>query len=907
MTAATVEESIGPYKTVCKLGEGGMGVVYLAHDDELDRAIAIKLLPQHLAGDEEHLARLKQEARTASSLNHPNIITIYEIGQHESGAFIAMEYIDGQTLRDAMAGGQLPIRKTLQIASQIADGLAAAHKRGLVHRDLKPENIMLTREGGVKILDFGLARSGASGDAGTSQRKTDPGTIVGTFGYMSPEQARAENVDYRSDQFSFGAILYEMLTGTRAFEGASAVETMFMVIRDEPVALSQAAPHVPALLRWVVERCLAKDADERYASTRDLARDLQHLRDHLSEAGVAPVREENAKVELVPSRRRWPLLAATALVALLIGALLMSWLHRSAPPTITSEQYLTYSGNDFSPAVSPDGKLVAFSSRRDGRQRIWLKQIEGGSEVALSEGSDDFPRFSPDGASVLYVHFLPDGTSSLFRIPVVGGEARRILEGATTGELSPDGRQLAFSRNEVDATGRVTSVILAANANGTGAHELFRSDIVALSQPRWSPDQKQIALIGASGRVAQTIVILNPDTKVGRTLATPPKSGEISVPVWTADSRALIYVRAASVEAVVGSTAQIIRHDVAGDTTQVIGWSSHNGTVADVLGDGRIILDVRSPRDNLREIALAGASDPGANATSTSPVERWLTRGNSSDRQPVYSPDGQSILFSSNRSGNLDLWQMNLAGGSVRKITDDAAEDWDPGFTPDGKKIVWSSGRTGNLEIWMANADGSEAHQVSHDGVDAENPTATADGQWILYNSFNQKHLGIWRVHPDGTGASSVVAGRDVVPDVSPDGKYVAYLADGRTTRATVRVVRIADGAMTRCIIPVPAPPHTTAILGRMRWLPDGKSIAFLYVDEHGVNGVFQQDFAADQDTSATRRKLAAFDPERATESFGISRDGRTIAVAGWEQLFSLMAIDGVPGVTARHTEKKEN
>jgi len=903
MTAALVEENIGPYKTIRKLGEGGMGVVFLAHDDELDRAIAIKLLPQHLAGDHEHLARLKQEARTASSLNHPNIITIYEIGQHESGAFIAMEYIDGQTLRDAMAGGPLPIRKTLQVASQIADGLAAAHKRGLVHRDLKPENIMLTREGGVKILDFGLARSGASGDAGTSQRKTDPGTIVGTFGYMSPEQARAEHVDYRSDQFSFGAILYEMLTGTRAFEGASAVETMFMVIRDEPVALSQAAPHVPALLRWVVERCLAKDPDERYASTLDLARDLQHLRDHLSEAGVAPVREENAKVELVPSRRRWPLLAATALVALLIGALLTSWLRRPAPPTITSEQYLTYSGNDFSPAVSPDGKLVAFSSRRDGKQRIWLKQIEGGSEVALSEGSDDFPRFSPDGASVLYVHFLPDGTSSLFRIPVVGGEARRILEGATTGELSPDGKQLAFSRNEVDATGRVKSVILAANANGTGAHELFRSDIVALSHPRWSPDQKQIALIGASGRVAQTIVILNPDTKVGRTLATPPKSGEISVPVWTADSRALIYVRAASVEAVVGSTAQIIRHDVASDTTQVIGWSSHNGTVADVLGDGRIILDVRSPRDNLREIALTSASGTGTNAL----VERWITRGNSSDRQPVYSPDGQSILFSSNRSGNLDLWQMNLAGGSVRKITDDAAEDWDPGFTPDGKKIVWSSGRTGNLEIWMANADGSEAHQVSHDGVDAENPTATADGQWILYNSFNQKHLGIWKVHPDGTGASSVVAGRDVVPDVSPDGKYVAYLADGRTTRATVRVVRIADGATTRCIIPVPAPPHTTAILGRMRWMPDGKSIAFLYVDEHGVNGVFQQDFAADQDTSATRRKLAAFDPERATESFGISRDGRTIAVAGWEQLFSLMSIDGVAGVTARRTEKKEN
>jgi serine/threonine protein kinase len=902
MTAAPVEESIGPYKTICKLGEGGMGLVYLAHDDELDRAIAIKLLPQHLADDDEQLARLRQEARTASSLNHPNIITIYEIGQHQGSAFIAMEYIDGQTLRDLMAAGPVPVRKTLQIVSQIADGLAAAHKRGLVHRDLKPENIMLTQEGGVKILDFGLARSFASGTLGASDRKTDPGTIVGTYGYMSPEQAKAANVDYRSDQFSFGAILYEMLTATRAFDGASGVETMFMVVRDEPPSLSQVAPHVPALLRWIVERCLAKDPDERYASTRDLARDLQHLRDHLSEAGIAPVKEEKAAEEAVVPGQRWPMLAATAIAALIIGALLTAWVRRPPPPTITSERYLTYSGNDFSPAVSPDGKLIAFSSRRDGTQRIWLKQLEGGSEVALSQGSDDFPRFTPDGASVPYVHFLADGSSSLYRIPVVGGEARHILDGATSGELSPDGKLLAFSKNAVDAVGHVSSIVLLANANGTGVRELLRSDIVSLAHPRWSPDQKQIALIGASGRVAQTIVVINPETKIARTLTTPPKSGEVSVPSWTADSRALIYFRADSVEAVVGSTAQIVRHDVVNDRTQVIGWSSHNGTLADVMGNGQLILDVRSPRDNLREIALDGS----ANA-ATSPAERWLTRGNSSDRQPVYSPDGQSILFSSNRSGNLDLWQMNLGTGSVRKITDDAAEDWDPSYTPDGKKIVWSSGRSGNLEIWMANADGSEARQVSHDAVDAENPTATADGQWILYNSFNQKHLGIWKVHPDGTGASSIVSGRDVVPDVSPDGKYVAFLSEGRTPRATVKVARIADGAVTRFIVPVPAPPHTTAILGRMRWMPDGKAIAYLYLDEHGVNGVFRQDFIADQDTSSTRRKLAAFDPERATESFGISRDGRTIAVAGWEQLFSLMAIDGVPGVAAKRTEKKEN
>ncbi len=900
MTVVEREASIGPYKTVRHLGAGGMGVVYLAHDPELDREIAIKLLPPHLAGDDEHLARLRQEARTASSLNHPNIITIYEIGQHEGSAFIAMEYIDGLTLRETMASGPLPVRKALQIASQIADGLAAAHKRGLVHRDLKPENVMLTSAGGVKILDFGLARSFTMPETDATLQKSDSGTIVGTYGYMSPEQARAGVVDYRSDQFAFGAMLYEMLTGTPAFPGHSAVETMFMIVRDEPASLGQVAPHVPAPLRWIIDRCLAKDPDERYASTRDLARDLQHLRDHLSEAGIAPIRDVTSSEVRGPGR--WPLLLATAIAALLIGSLVTAWIRRPAPPTITSEHYLTYSGSDYSPAVSPDGKLVAFASRRDGQQRIWLKQMVGGSEVALTQGPDDFPRFSPEGASILYAH-INGTTASLYRVPVVGGEPRRIIDRGNSGDFSPDGTRIAFSRNDVGPTGATVSVILLANADGSGVHELARSDIANLSQPRWSADQKSIASVGARGRVAQTLVVINSATGASRVLTAPAKSGEISSPVWSRDGRSLIYIRADSVEAVVGCSAQIIRHDVVKDRTEVIGWSSHNGTLLDVLADGSVVLDVRSPRDNLREIALAQPGSPAGAPRE----ERWLTRGNSSDRQPVYAPDGKSVLFSSNRSGNLDLWQLNVAGGEVRKITDDAAEDWDPAFSPDGKKIVWSSGRSGNLEIWMANADGSEARQVSHDGVDAENPSITPDGQWVVFNSFNPQKAGIWKSHPDGSAATPLVKGRASVPEISPDGQYVAYIAESRTLRASVRVVRLSDGQQTSFQVPIRAVRRTAAILGRMRWLPDGKSVAYLHQDDEGVNGIYAQDFVAGRDTAATRRKLGAFDRERATESFGISKDGRTMTVAGWEQLFSLLSIDGVPGVTAKRPEKKDS
>jgi Tol biopolymer transport system component len=872
-----------------------MGEVFLAHDDQLGRNIAIKLLPAEFAADAEHLSRLRNEARSASSLNHPNIVTIYEIGRDDSArAFMAMEYVDGQTLRDLMRGGAMPVRKALQIAAQLADGLAAAHKRGLVHRDLKPENIMITSDGVVKVLDFGLAKSL---DVNSDTNVSEPGMLVGTYGYMSPEQARAGDIDYRSDQFSFGSILYEMLTGNRAFDGASGVETLFMVVRDEAPPLSVVAAHVPAPLRWVVDRCLSKDPEDRYVATRDLARDLQYIRDHFSEAGVAtPIREKDTVATRV--RKHWPAAVAVVL-ALVAGIAVTAWVRRPAPRVITSERYLTYSGTDYSPAVSPDGKLIAFSSARDGVQRIWIKQVAGGGEVALTAGIDDFPRFTPDGSAVLYIHADPQhptNAASLWRVAVVGGEPRRVLDDVTTADLSHDGSKLAFIR-PVQENGVARGALFVSDANGTNARELMRSDIGA-SHPRWSPDNKSLAIvISRGGRVTQAVVIVDAATGNAKELSAPAKAGELSSVIWTADGRSVIYVRAHSVEAVVGSTALVMRHDVRKDEAETVGWTSHNGLVLDSLQDGTLVFDVRSPRDNLREVSL--------NAAANAPQERWLTRGNSSDRQPAYAPDGKTVLFSSNRSGNLDLWSIATDGGTVRRITDDNAEDWDPAFTPDGKKIVWSSGRSGNLEIWIANADGSEAKQISHDGNDAENPTATADGQWIVYNSFNPVKAGIWKVRPDGTQATQVVKARTSLPEVSPDGQYVSYLFDARTLRTQVRVARVSDGQDMGISIPIRNVRRTSAILGRTRWTPDGKSIAFLGQNDEGVNGVFLQDFVPGRDTSATKRAFGGFDRERATESFGISPDGSILTVAGWEQLFSLFSIEGVPGVSRNIAQKE--
>src|SRR5215471_11541829 len=315
---------LGPYKILSPLGAGGMGEVYRARDTRLDREVAIKVLQGELAAVPSRLTRFEREARSASALNHPNIVTIYEIGSRDSIPYIAMELIDGESLRAMLMEGPLPVRRLLQIGVQLADGLAMAHASGIVHRDLKPENVMVTKDGRVKILDFGLAKlTQPDPDGGASQPPPDPeatqdGIILGTAGYMSPEQAKGAPVDYRSDQFSFGSILYEMATGRFAFRRASTPQTLTAIIQDEPEPVAAMNPRVPAPLRWTVQRCLAKEAKDRYASTEDLARELVMIRDNLSDAsgaiGVFPTAPAPR-----PRRRGWALVAAAAAILLSLG------------------------------------------------------------------------------------------------------------------------------------------------------------------------------------------------------------------------------------------------------------------------------------------------------------------------------------------------------------------------------------------------------------------------------------------------------------------------------------------------------------------------------------------------------------------------------------------------------------
>jgi len=877
-------QKIGPYEVISVLGAGGFGEVYRARDTRLGREVALKILPAEFLEDRERLARFEQEARSSSALNHPNIITIYDVGVTESASYLAMELVDGKNLRDLLNEGPLTLRKVVTLASQLADGLAKAHDAGIIHRDLKPENIMISKDGFLKILDFGLAKMTAvtPHQASHLQTQTHAGAVVGTVGHMSPEQASGKPVDFRSDQFSFGTILYEMITGKLPFKRGSAAESMAAIITEEPEPVHNANPQIPQVLRWIIDRCMAKDPEERYASTRDLSRDLHLIRDHMSELSSITVSAEPQAAKRF--RFLFPFLLLIAILASVAAAY---WYFKPKPQEPLEMLTMTYSGKDLSPAVSPDHKLIAFRSDRDGNPRIWLKQLAADNEIALSSGPDDYPRFSADSSSIFFIR-RQEGITSLYRISVLGGEERKIADDVHSADASPDGKRIAFVRWKSNE-----SSLFTANLDGTGVELVSHIEKIKIQFPHWSPDGERIIATrnwdGNSSVNLDAILIVNMKTKEKRWL----RSTWPTAAIWISNNQ-ILYGVPRSVSGSTRMAGTIVLQDIDTEKIRKLFWFPSCGDVLDRLDQHTLLLQSSFRRQNLRQITLSESQSTG----------RWFTKGNSTDRQPVYSPDGKSILYCSIGSGNLDLMEVAIETGAVKRITEDAADDWDPAYTPDGRHIIWSSNRNGNFEIWMANSDGTDSRQITKDGVDAENPTMTQDRRWIVYNSYNPKSPGIWKIHPDGSGATQLFKGLTQQPEVSPDGKYVAYVWYKQFAvgpMAFVHVIDIETGAQIPFEIKaergVKGQTTLAGSLGRSRWMPDGKSLAYIDSNERGDLGIYVQDFIPGKNTSATRSAIAGFDSDKQTETFGISPDGKFISLSEMELLSSLVRVENVPGL----------
>jgi Tol biopolymer transport system component len=881
---------LGPYEIVAPLGAGGMGEVYRARDAKLQREVAIKVLPSAFASDAERLARFRREAQVLAALNHPHIAAIYGLEESAGVEALVLELVEGETLAERIARGAIPLEEALPIAREMAWALEAAHEKGIVHRDLKPANVKLTPGGKVKVLDFGLAKAltgdPSSPDATSSPtltaRSTEAGVVIGTAAYMSPEQARGRAVDRRSDIWAFGTVLYEMLAGRRAFEGETASDALAAVLTKEPdwKALPK---ETPPPIRRLLRRCLDRDRERRLHDVADARLEIDEAL-----SGTAPP-EAAAAIASPRARPSRAIVVAAVLVAAAAASLATLWIAgrlRPPAPSAPVVRPLTDSGRDWSPAASPDGRFVAFVSDRDGRPRIWLKQLPGGDEAALTAGPDDQPHFFPDGSSVLFVRNETHGPS-LFRVSVLGGEPRRVVADAYDGAWSPDGSRIAFMRQIQDGGQRIW-VLYSASSDGSDAKEIFRTSASLIDSPVWSPDGEEIVcyprMIGSSTTNIPMYVV---KASGGGHQEVGVEGTQLRSPaVWNGRGRDLLFARAAGVAGLDASPVDVRRLDLGSKRETQVFWSPNRIMALDILGPGKLVFDVNSSRYNLQETALGGGRAAG-----------WLTRGPGLNRQPRYSPDGKSILFSALKGGNLDVWSLELANGALRRLTDSPAADFDPALTPDGKELIWSSDRGGHFEIWMANADGTGARQVSHDGNDAENATGTPDGQWIAYVSGNPKSFGIWKVRTDGTNATLLTSGLVDWPEVSPDGRYVAYLSARFTPQRAIRVLRFEDGSHVPFTIPLGPSARGFEIVGRMRWMPDGRSLAFLALDGQRRYGVYVQDFVPDKDTSATRRQLAGFDPEFASETFAISPDGGRICIAQWEQVTSIMAAEGVPGV----------
>ncbi|MEO7975213.1 MAG: protein kinase, partial [Thermoanaerobaculia bacterium] len=548
---------LGPYEITAKLGEGGMGEVYRARDAKLGREVAIKVLPAHLAQDAEALDRFEREAKAVAALSHPNILAIFDFGREGETSYAAMELLEGETLRARLEAGALPARKALEIAALVATGLAAAHERGIVHRDLKPDNLFLTRDGQVKILDFGLARQVEPHDsksqllaAPTQAPGTAAGTVLGTVGYMSPEQVRGESADHRSDIFSLGVVLYEMLTGRRAFEHGSAVETMSAILKEEPPELELlAAKQSPALVR-TLQHCLEKRSGERFQSARDLAFDLRSLASGGSSSSMSG--RTPAAGGASSARRRLPfaLAVAGALLALAAGFLL----GRGATPKPAAgatalrpsfHQLTRLPGGESSPALSPDGSSVVFERAVGEQSDLYLQRTDGQNAIVLTadcDRDDIDPAFSPDGARIAYRSDCAGG--GIFVMGATGENARRVSDFGFNPSWSPDGREVAVAteRAKMPWNRPGKSELWAIEIDSGKKRLVTKADAM---HPSWSPSGKRIAFWGL------------PTTTFARDLYTVTADGSQSTfdlavrltddpdldwnPVWSADGGYLFF------------------------------------------------------------------------------------------------------------------------------------------------------------------------------------------------------------------------------------------------------------------------------------------------------------------------------------------------------------------------------
>ena len=923
MAELSPDAALAHYRIICKIGAGGMGEVYRAQDTELGRHVALKFLPSEVAANQNRVKRFIQEAKAASALNHPNILTVYEIGRVDDATYIATEFVDGLTLRHHMYD-RLKLLEVLDIAIQIASALVAAHAAGIVHRDIKPENIMVRKDGIVKVLDFGLAKlterhdSSLSGPEATTMAlvNTEPGAVLGTVAYMSPEQAAGRDVDARSDIWSLGVVLYEMITSRTPFQGASKSHIIVAITDRDPLPMAHFAPDVPEALEWLVSEALTKDPDERCQTAKEMLGKLKRLKQRIesgamsvtpseidrsvpSSASSAPtpglssssvpatqatMDEANRAItqadvvaqtralssaESAAGRQKTLLVAVVVLGLMVVSGAgyglykFFSQPKQFGPVRMTA---LTtggkINGEDINGqlSISPDGKYVVCAAN-DAKQQasLWLRQVSTNSLVRIVQpenGGYLATTFSPDGEMVYYVAVLERNkfVPTLYKVPVLGGTPTKVLDRVYSAiGFSHDGSQFAFvRRNQEDMA------LMVANSDGSGEPRTIavtkQSHGFSASGPSWSPDEKRIACVmyNESGG-GNSMVVEVPVAGGDPKPIGSEKWASIGRVIWLADNSGLVM------------TAHPESSSIG---TQVWFLPYPSGAARRVTND----------LNGYGDVSLGLTADSGTIATIqqvyTSGI--WITAANQDEAHAqeilkttlpdmvAWTPEGK-ILYASRTGENWDIWTANHDGSASNQLTADAFIDQQPSVCPDGRYIVFDSNRSGGRHIWRMNADGSNPKQLTEGNAVDGFPVCSPDGRFVVFMSGRSGASAIWKAGIDGGTPVQLTHQPSEFPTISPDGKLIAYfyLDEQANNQPKLGIIPFDGGEPVKTIeLPRTAQPLAFA------WMPDGQSIAYLDTSS-GILNVWTKPIDGGAPKQLTNFKSGFIN------SFAVSRDGK--------------------------------